>query len=85
MSDQAIDEILRRGDLAVVRWRMSGRVGLLREHGGGLNPVSALDADEWRWLAVCAVPVALRELAAIRAETERAGSEPAQAALAIDA
>jgi len=81
MSDQAIDEILRRGNVAVVSESATGKVGLLVDHVGAIP----LDADEWRWLSVCAVPVALRELAAIRAETERAGSESAQAALAIDA
>lgn len=83
-------ELLRRGDLTLVRSGTVGGVGLRRDvDGRPVGPASAFDADEWRWLLHCAAPVALRELAAIEAEAERArkaaAAEPEQATLAIDA
>lgn len=79
-------ELLRRGDLTLVRSETVGGIGLRRDvDGRPVGPASALDLGEWRWLFHCAAPVALRELAADEAEAERAGRAPAQAALAIDA
>jgi hypothetical protein len=81
MPDPVLVELLRRGNVAVVRSTATGAVELLVDHVGALP----FDAAEWRWLVHCAAPVALRELAAIEAEAERAGRAPAQATLAIDA
>lgn len=86
MPDSVLVELVRRGDLSVVRSTVTDRVGLLRDDGGmPAKPALTFGADEWRWLSICAVPVALRELAAIEAETQAAGRGPEQARLAIDA
>lgn len=65
MSDPVLVELARRGDLTVVR-STTGRVGLRRD--SYKVPALLLDAAEWRWLSTCAVPVALRELAARETE-----------------
>jgi hypothetical protein len=80
MPDPVLVELLRRGPLAVVRSHLTGAV-MLRVDPGARD----LGPDDWRWLVHCAPPVALRELAQIEAEAERAGRAPAQATLAIDA
>lgn len=86
MSDPVLVELLRRGDLTLVRSETVGGVGLRRDvDGRPVGPVSALDIPEWRWVLHCAAPVALRELAVIQAMAERVGRAPAQATLAIDA
>lgn len=79
MPDPVLVELLRRGNLAVVRSNATGSVELMVDHVGSIP----LDLGEWRWLFHCAVPVALHELAKIEAECT--GPAPAQATLAIDA
>lgn len=79
-------ELLRRGDLTLVRSATVAGVGLRRDvDGRPVGPASALDIPEWRWVLHCAAPVALRELAKIEAVAERAGRAPTQAELVIDA
>lgn len=84
MPDPVLVELLRRGELTLVRSMVTDRVGLLRDDGGvPVAPAVTFDLGEWRWLFHCAVPVALRELAGI--EAERTGPASAQATLVIDA
>lgn len=91
MPDPVLVELLRRGNLSVVRSTVTNRVGLLRDGSARVvgevmfDDVQWFDGDGWRWLLICAAPVALRELAAIEVEAEGAGRPPAQATLAIDA
>lgn len=86
MPDRVLVELLRRGDLTLVRSTVTDRVGLLRDDGGvPAAPAVTFDDGEWRWLFHCAAPVALRELAVIESEADLAGRAPAQATLAIDA
>ena len=63
------EELLRRGDLALVRSSTSPRAGLYR--GEELRPAGALDRAEWRWSIVCAGPLALQVLGPDPAEVLR--------------
>jgi hypothetical protein len=50
--------LLRRGTLALVRWRAGA--GLYREQpDGSFRPAGALGPEEWRWTLTCAAPVAV--------------------------
>lgn len=50
-------ELLRRGDLALVRSDASPVAGLYRDE---MRPAGVMDADEWWWVLHCAAPVAVR-------------------------
>jgi hypothetical protein len=65
VSDEPVLEVLaRRGDLSLVRSRVTGKVGLLRDDAGVSHgkPAVTFDREEWAWLAHCAVPLARQVL-----------------------
>jgi hypothetical protein len=56
------DELLRRGDLVLVRGNVVETAGLYRAGPRGkLSPAGQLDRAEWRWVAFCAAPLALQD------------------------
>lgn len=62
-------ELLRRGDLALVRSSTTPHAGLYRGAGGELRPAGALDYEEWRWTHFCAAPLALEQLRPVEPES----------------
>lgn len=56
-----VEELLRRGNLILARGNVPG-VGLYRDVGGHAGPPGPLDRAEWRWVSICAAPVALESL-----------------------
>lgn len=84
MADEPVlEELARRGDLTVTRSRVTGRVGLLRDDlGTPAAPAVTFDRAEWRWLAVCAVPLALQVLGP-EPDYRDAPAAPEQAALDV--
>lgn len=81
------EELLRRGDLALVRSSNSERAGLYRGEGEELRPAGALDPAEWRWVLWGAAPVALGSFAPEPDGHSGTGPivDPAQTALDVKA
>lgn len=78
MPDDPIVELAHHGGPRLVRSEITGRVGLLRdEYAAGLRPAVTFDRGEWRWLLVCAVPLALDVL------SPEADAQPEQTALEV--
>jgi hypothetical protein len=62
--DSVLERLARHGDLTLVRSRITGNVGILRDKYGrqACVPCAAFDAAEWKWVLACAAPLALSVL-----------------------
>lgn len=83
------EELVRRGDLALVRSSNTERAGLYRGEGEDLRPAGALDRWEWKWVHVCATPLALGSFGPEPDHRDGGAGplrgEPEQAALDVEA